>query len=69
MNIDCLSCGREVKLTHAVFNDYKGAVKCFCCGALMEITTKDGVLGSADLLADGIIPYPFQISERSLQQR
>jgi len=50
MKIDCISCEREINLNHEVFNDYKGAVKCFSCSAMMEIRTTEGNLEAVDLL-------------------
>ena len=52
MKVDCILCGHEVSLNHHVFYDYEGSVKCFCCGAMMDITTSEGVLHSVTLLKD-----------------
>ena len=46
MNMTCIVCGREVNLDHVVFENYEGPVKCFSCGAMMEIRTVGGVLDS-----------------------
>jgi len=52
MKIICISCEREVNLDHKVFEDYQGPVKCFSCGAMLEIQTSRGVLGSMNALSD-----------------
>jgi hypothetical protein len=50
MKIICISCEGEVNLDHKVFEDYVGPVKCFNCGAMLEIHTSKGLLGSMDVL-------------------
>ena len=50
MKINCISCEREVNLDHRVFEDYEGPVKCFDCGAMLEIKTTKGVIGSINVL-------------------
>jgi hypothetical protein len=46
MRVDCISCGYEVNLDHKVFDDYSGPIKCYCCGAMMEMRTVQGVMHS-----------------------
>ncbi len=41
MKINCLSCGFSVNLTDA-YDDYEGPIKCFTCGAILEIKTQEG---------------------------
>jgi DNA-directed RNA polymerase subunit N (RpoN/RPB10) len=41
MKINCLSCGFKVDLGDA-YDDYEGQVKCYACGALLEIRTQEG---------------------------
>jgi DNA-directed RNA polymerase subunit RPC12/RpoP len=41
MEINCLGCGFKVDLTDA-YDDYVGQIKCFACGATMEIATQAG---------------------------
>ena len=41
MKINCLSCGFSLKLDDA-YDDYEGQVKCWTCGALLEIKSEDG---------------------------
>ena len=41
MKINCLSCGYKVDLADA-YDDYEGQVKCFACGAILEIKTQEG---------------------------
>ena len=49
MKINCLSCGHKVDLDDA-YDDYEGTVKCFTCGALLEISTEEGKLKSVKFL-------------------
>jgi ribosomal protein S27E len=51
MKINCISCEKEVNLDHEVFENYEGPVKCFSCGAMLEIQTSRGVLGSINLVS------------------
>jgi DNA-directed RNA polymerase subunit N (RpoN/RPB10) len=41
MEINCVSCGFKVDLADA-YDDYEGQVKCFACGAILEIRTQEG---------------------------
>ena len=41
MEINCLGCGFKVDLAGA-YDDYVGQIKCFACGAIMEIATQAG---------------------------
>ncbi|MCK9377835.1 MAG: hypothetical protein M0P73_17040 [Syntrophobacterales bacterium] len=43
MRINCLSCGFKVELDD-VYDDFEGQVKCFVCGAMLEILTDEGML-------------------------
>lgn len=49
MGINCASCGLQINLDHKVFFEYEGPVKCFFCGAMMELKTEQGVPHSIDL--------------------
>ena len=49
MKINCLSCGHNVDLDDA-YEEYEGQVKCFACGALLEIKTDQGNLKSVRFL-------------------
>ena len=51
MKVDCISCGYEVNLEYSGFEDYTGPIKCFCCGAMMEIKIADGFVYSVNPLA------------------
>jgi len=42
MRVDCVSCGYAVNLDHKVFDDYSGPIRCYCCGAMMEMKTEQG---------------------------
>jgi ribosomal protein S27E len=41
MRVNCLGCGHETELDEA-YDDYEGPVKCFGCGATLEIRTEQG---------------------------
>ena len=44
MRVDCVSCGYAVNLDHKVFDDYSGPIRCYCCGAMMEMKTEQGMM-------------------------
>jgi DNA-directed RNA polymerase subunit RPC12/RpoP len=41
MKINCVSCGHKIELDNA-YSDYEGRIRCFTCGALLEIKTEEG---------------------------
>ena len=43
MRINCLSCGHKVDVDDA-YDNYEGQVKCWACGAMLDIKTEDGNL-------------------------
>ena len=49
MKLNCLSCGHSVDLRDS-YDDYEGPVKCYVCGALLLIRTKDGGLRSVEVM-------------------
>jgi hypothetical protein len=57
MKVDCIYCGYEINLDHRIFDDYTGRIKCFSCGAMMEINTKQGLLCSV---------MPLEIGEQEI---
>jgi DNA-directed RNA polymerase subunit N (RpoN/RPB10) len=70
MKVNCTSCGYEVNLDHTVFKDYVGPVKCFCCGAMIEVKIASGFVYSINPLAilngrasDNLVENPQFISE------
>jgi hypothetical protein len=46
MKVECFSCRYEINLDHKVFDDYSGQIRCYSCGAMMEVETKEGVMCS-----------------------
>ena len=40
MKINCLSCGHNIELDEAYGENYEGEVKCFGCGAVLELRTE-----------------------------
>lgn len=53
MKINCLSCGHKVDVGDA-YDDYEGQIKCYVCGAILEIKTEGGNLNSV-MLSDNIL--------------
>jgi transcription elongation factor Elf1 len=49
MKINCLSCGHSIDLGVG-YDSYKGFVKCWVCGALLDIKTEEGNLRSVKFL-------------------
>jgi DNA-directed RNA polymerase subunit N (RpoN/RPB10) len=56
MEINCLSCGHKVDIGDA-YDDYEGKIKCYVCGAILEIKTEEGNLKLVMLL-DNVLPQP-----------
>ena len=46
MQIRCNHCGHNFELDEA-YDNYEGEVKCWVCGAILEIKMKDGYLMSS----------------------
>ncbi len=62
MKINCLSCGHKVDLD-IVYDNFEGQVKCFACGALLEIRTED-----AHLRAVKLVKAPHVLSDEMLER-
>ncbi|MGC9996716.1 MAG: hypothetical protein ABSE79_15475 [Terriglobia bacterium] len=45
MKVNCLGCGFKLDLDDA-YDDYEGPIKCFACGATLEIRAEQGYLGT-----------------------
>lgn len=43
MKVNCLNCGHSLDLDDA-YDDYEGQIKCWVCGAILEIKAEDGSL-------------------------
>ena len=55
MKINCLGCGFKVDLADA-YDDFVGQIKCFACGAIMEIATQESAaIRAVDSLAGNVI--------------
>jgi len=50
MKINCLSCGHNIHLDDA-YEDYEGEVKCFACGAMLDIKLDSGRIKKVKLAA------------------
>ena len=51
MKINCLSCGHNIVLEDATYGDYEGAIKCFACGAILEVKLSEERIKSMKLQA------------------
>ena len=56
MKVNCLCCGHNVDLDEEVYSDYEGQIKCFGCGAILEIKTGEGKLKSVNFVK--LVPRP-----------
>lgn len=43
MKVNCLSCGHNVDLDDS-YSDYEGMIKCYACGALLEVKIVEGCI-------------------------
>lgn len=48
MKIICISCGHTLPLDEA-YDDFTGLIKCYVCGALLEIKAAAGKLQSVNM--------------------
>jgi hypothetical protein len=64
MKINCLGCGFKVDLTGA-YDDYEGQIKCFACGAIMEIATQEGSLRAVRPVTPAPLSSAEEFFERS----
>ena len=64
MEINCLHCGHRVHLDDA-YDDYEGEIKCWVCGALVEIRAEQGSLKAMRLAASGPRSSPEEAVERA----
>ena len=64
MKINCLSCGHKVDLADA-YDDFEGAVKCFACGAILEIKTAEGNVKTVQLVKIALRPSTEEVFQRS----
>ncbi len=48
MKVICISCGHGLPLDET-YEDYEGLIKCYVCGALMEIKMSEGKLQALNL--------------------
>jgi hypothetical protein len=45
VKVNCLGCGFKVDLAGS-YNNYEGQIKCYACGAIMEVAIQEGsILG------------------------
>jgi ribosomal protein S27E len=58
MKVNCLGCGHNVDVDES-YGDYEGRVKCFGCGAILEIKTEGGMLQSVSV-NKATLPSPVE---------
>lgn len=64
MKINCLSCGFKIELDDA-YSDYDGQVKCYACGALLDVKLSEGCIKAVKLLPlAGMAPPPKSKAQR-----
>jgi len=64
MKINCLSCGHKVDLADA-YDDFEGEVKCFACGAILEIKTEAGNVKTVRTVKMAPRPSTEEVFQRS----
>jgi DNA-directed RNA polymerase subunit N (RpoN/RPB10) len=50
MKVNCLSCGHSINLEDDTYGDYDGAVKCYACGAILEVKLVEARLKSVKVM-------------------
>jgi len=65
VQINCLGCGYKVDLPAEGYEDYEGPIKCFACGALMEILTEEGAVKAVRSVREVSLPVVVAVVERS----
>jgi DNA-directed RNA polymerase subunit RPC12/RpoP len=55
MKINCIGCGFKVDLAGS-YDDYVGQIKCFACGAIMEIATQQGEVRAVRAVTEDLVP-------------
>jgi DNA-directed RNA polymerase subunit RPC12/RpoP len=66
MEINCLGCGFKVDLT-GTYDDYVGQIKCFACGATMEIATQAGEVRAVNAVTEAPPPTAEVFVVRSVE--
>jgi predicted RNA-binding Zn-ribbon protein involved in translation (DUF1610 family) len=62
MTINCISCGHRIDIGED-YDDYEGPVKCWVCGALLDIKTEVGNLRAVKILSG-----PRYAAENGIEQ-
>jgi DNA-directed RNA polymerase subunit RPC12/RpoP len=65
MKINCLGCGYKVDLAGG-YDDYVGQIKCFACGAIMEIATQGGNIRAVESVTGAPRLSAEEVFEQSL---
>jgi DNA-directed RNA polymerase subunit RPC12/RpoP len=67
MKVNCLACGFKVDLDDA-YDDYEGPIKCFACGAILEICTEQGSIKAVKLVNTASLPSAEETFVRVLKR-
>ena len=65
MKINCLGCGFKVDLAGA-YDNYVGPIKCFACGAIMEIATQQGSVRAIGPVTEAPVASVEELCARSI---
>lgn len=68
MKINCLGCGFKVDLA-AAYDDFEGQIKCFACGAVLEIATQEGSLRTVRSATDAPLPLAAVGGQRHIVRK
>ena len=66
MEVNCLGCGFKVDLTEA-YDDYVGQIKCFACGATMEIAAHKGEIEAVTAVAPAPLVPAEEFAVRNVE--
>ncbi len=64
MKVNCLGCGYKVELAES-YDDYEGPIKCFACGATMEVAAHEGSIREVRLVTGEPLPSAEKVFKRS----
>lgn len=64
MKVNCLGCGYKVELAES-YDDYEGPIKCFACGAIMEIAAHEGSIREVRPVTGEPLPSAEKVFKRS----
>jgi len=54
LKIRCLSCSHNINLEYESYSDYGGEIKCYACGAILEVKLSEEHVKSVKLLRGSV---------------